>query len=171
MIPVGRIRCLYSTMVKSWVESEILVDRKSKFQARCCTMKNSDEVPLLLQDLVDGNKSIAKASHPHMYAWRTGEAVASVDSDKTKGSGKKSKKNKDISSNSSQPSWKNVQQGCQDGGESGAGQRLLTLLERAQVFNVLVVVTRWYGGTPLGSARFRHITSTASECLKKSGFL
>ena len=171
MIPVGRIRCLYSTMVKSWVESEILVDRKSKFQARCCTMKSPDEISSLLQELVDGNKAISKASHPHMYAWRTGEAVASADSGQVKGSGKKSKKNKDTSSTSSQPSWKNVQQGCQDGGESGAGQRLLTLLERAQVFNVLVVVTRWYGGTPLGSARFRHITSTASECLKKSGFL
>ncbi|GCE98807.1 hypothetical protein ZYGM_004294 [Zygosaccharomyces mellis] len=168
---VGRIKYLYSTMSKSWVESEILVDRKSKFQARCCTMRNPDEVPLLLQELVDGNKSISKASHPHMYAWRTGEAVNFTSSGEVKGSGKKSKKGKDTSSSSSQLSWKNIQQGCQDGGESGAGQRLLTLLERAQLFNVLVVVTRWYGGTPLGSARFRHISSTASECLKRGGFL
>lgn len=174
MIPGIRIRCpryFYSTMAKSWVESEVLVDRKSKFQARCCAMKNPDEITTLLGELVDGSKSISKASHPHMYAWRTGEAVASTDSGQSKGTSKKSKKNKDTSSISSQPSWKNIQQGCQDGGESGAGQRILTLLERSQLCNVFVVVTRWYGGTPLGSARFRHISSTASECLKKGGFL
>lgn len=154
-------------MSKSWVESEVLVDRKSKFQARCCVVRNSNEVPSLLQQLVDENKSISKASHPHMYAWRTGDVDVLVNPGKNKGGGK----SKNKASSSSQPLLKNIQQGCQDGGESGAGQRILTLLERAQLVNVLVVVTRWYGGTPLGSARFRHISSTASESLKKGEFL
>lgn len=110
---------------------------------------------------------MAKASHMHMYAWRT--ANNSVDKDLEGKSipifQKKSKRN-DI-----KKSWPNLQQGSSDCGESGAGQRLLVLLERSNVVNVLVVVTRWYGGTALGPARFRHITSTAAECLKKAKYL
>lgn len=147
-----------------WNESEIIMDRKSKFQGRCCAIHNQTEINNLLQLLVQDTKSIAKASHPHMYAWRTGELV-DVSSNSGKNSAKhSSKKNKS-------PVTKNVQQGCVDNDEAGAGQRLLTLLERANVVNVLVIVTRWYGGTPLGSARFRHISSAAVQTLKKGGFL
>lgn len=146
-----------------WNESEVLVDRKSKFQARSCAIKSQVEVSGLLQALLQ-DKRISKASHPHMYAWRTGE-VKSQQVKETKGS----KKGKKASIGTVEVS--NIQQGSSDGGESGAGQRLLTLLEQANVVNVLVVVTRWYGGTPLGSARFRHISSTAVESLKKGGFL
>lgn len=146
-----------------WNESEVLVDRKSKFQARSCAIKNQADIPSLLQVLLQ-DKRIARASHPHMYAWRTGE-VKSRPAKDIKGS----KTNKRADSGVAELS--NVQQGSSDGGESGAGQRLLTLLEQANVVNVLVVVTRWYGGTPLGSARFRHISSTAVESLKRGGFL
>ncbi|EDO28189.1 predicted protein, partial [Nematostella vectensis] len=37
-------------------------------------------------------------------------------------------------------------QDCDDDGESAAGSRLLHLLEILQVKNVVVVVSRWYGG-------------------------
>lgn len=165
-MPLGsRTRCLYSTVMKSWSESELLVDRKSKFQGRCCAISSAQDVPKLLQELVLSNKSIQKASHQHMYAWRTGEVI--LTDSKTKVTAKRNKK----PDSTPHQALKNVQQDCQDGGESGAGQRLLTLLERAGIVNVLVIVTRWYGGTPLGSARFRHISSTAAESLKKGGFL
>jgi putative IMPACT (imprinted ancient) family translation regulator len=62
-------------------------------------------------------------------------------------------------------------QGMDDCGESGAGMRLMGLLERSGLMNVLVVVTRWYGGTPLGSARFRHISGVAVEALRRGGIL
>ncbi|WP_338549028.1 YigZ family protein [Roseovarius phycicola] len=44
-----------------------------------------------------------------------------------------------------------------DDGEAGAGMVILRMLERAQLFDHIVVVTRWYGGKHLGGDRFRHV--------------
>ncbi len=44
-----------------------------------------------------------------------------------------------------------------DDGESGAGMVILRILEREQIFDQLIVVTRWYGGKKLGGDRFRHV--------------
>ena len=52
-----------------------------------------------------------------------------------------------------------------DGGEHGAGERLLQLLQRADVRNVCLVVARWFGGTLLGPDRFRHAVMTARNLL------
>ena len=53
--------------------------------------------------------------------------------------------------------------GHADGGESGSGKRLLALLQKQGREGVLVAVTRWYGGSPLGPARFRAIISAAKD--------
>jgi putative IMPACT (imprinted ancient) family translation regulator len=39
-----------------------------------------------------------------------------------------------------------------DDGESGAGMIIIRMLERAELRNQLVVVTRWYGGKRLAGA-------------------
>jgi putative IMPACT (imprinted ancient) family translation regulator len=44
-----------------------------------------------------------------------------------------------------------------DDGESGAGMVILRMLERDDVRDEIVVVTRWYGGKHLGGDRFRHV--------------
>lgn len=44
-----------------------------------------------------------------------------------------------------------------DDGESGAGMVILRMLERDEIKNQIVVVTRWYGGKHLGGDRFRHV--------------
>lgn len=52
---------------------------------------------------------------------------------------------------------------CEDGafrdddGESGAGALILRALEGAGLRDHVVIVTRWYGGKPLGGDRFRHV--------------
>jgi hypothetical protein len=46
---------------------------------------------------------------------------------------------------------------------TGAGDKLLYMLERMDVRNTLVVVTRWYGGIQLGPDRFKHITGCAKQ--------
>lgn len=48
-----------------------------------------------------------------------------------------------------------------DDGEAGAGNIILRMLESAGLQDHLVVVTRWYGGKPLGSDRFRHVQEAA----------
>ncbi|WP_421999737.1 YigZ family protein [Roseovarius mucosus] len=44
-----------------------------------------------------------------------------------------------------------------DDGEAGAGQVILRMLERADLHDHVIVVTRWYGGKKLGGDRFRHV--------------
>jgi putative IMPACT (imprinted ancient) family translation regulator len=56
-----------------------------------------------------------------------------------------------------------------DDGESAAGGRLLRLLALADARDVVVVVSRWYGGTHLGPARFHVINACAKETLAALG--
>lgn len=44
-----------------------------------------------------------------------------------------------------------------DDGESGAGMIIVRMLQRAELTDHLIVVTRWYGGKHLGGDRFRHV--------------
>ena len=44
-----------------------------------------------------------------------------------------------------------------DNGEAGAGMVILRMLERTELRDHLIVVTRWYGGKHLGGDRFRHV--------------
>ncbi|CAL1592955.1 unnamed protein product [Knipowitschia caucasica] len=62
-------------------------------------------------------------------------------------------------------------QDCEDDGETAAGGRLLHLLQILDVRNVLVVVSRWYGGILLGPDRFKHINNCARAILQEEGYL
>lgn len=48
-----------------------------------------------------------------------------------------------------------------DDGEAGAGNIILRQIESAGLTDHLIVVTRWYGGKPLGGDRFRHVQAAA----------
>ncbi|KAH7413746.1 ribosomal protein S5 domain 2-type protein [Phaeosphaeria sp. MPI-PUGE-AT-0046c] len=61
-------------------------------------------------------------------------------------------------------------QDCDDDGETAAGSRMLHLMQLMDVWNVMVVVTRWYGGVLLGPDRFRIINSAAREALLLGGY-
>lgn len=52
-----------------------------------------------------------------------------------------------------------------DDGEINAGGRVLHLLQIMNVKNVVVVVSRWYGGILLGPDRFRLINNCAREAI------
>ncbi|ANB13689.1 Yih1p [Sugiyamaella lignohabitans] len=62
-------------------------------------------------------------------------------------------------------------QDCDDDGEDAAGGRLMHLLTLTDSWNVVVCVSRWYGGIKLGPDRFKHINSTARDALVKGGFI
>jgi hypothetical protein len=87
------------------------------------------------------DRKISKATHPAMLAYRV------------RGTG-------DV-----------VHQDNDDDGESAAGSRLAHLLQILELENVLVVVTRWYGGVHLGSDRFKHINQAARDALVIGGFV
>lgn len=57
-----------------------------------------------------------------------------------------------------------------DDGEDGAAYKLAVMMGHMQVQNVLVVVTRWYGGVHLGPSRFHHINTCAKQLLEREGY-
>jgi putative IMPACT (imprinted ancient) family translation regulator len=52
-----------------------------------------------------------------------------------------------------------------DDGESGAGLVIVRMLERAELTDHLIVVTRWYGGVKLGGDRFRRVQDCVAAYL------
>jgi putative IMPACT (imprinted ancient) family translation regulator len=52
-----------------------------------------------------------------------------------------------------------------DDGEGGAGQIILQMLQRKEISDHVIVVTRWYGGKHLGGDRFRHVQSCVEAWL------
>lgn len=62
-------------------------------------------------------------------------------------------------------------QDCDDDGETAAGGRLLHLMQVMNLWDVMVVVTRWYGGVQLGPDRFRIINSVARDAFVRGGIM
>ncbi|MEJ5218218.1 YigZ family protein [Cognatishimia sp. D5M38] len=56
-----------------------------------------------------------------------------------------------------------------DDGESGAGLVIVRMLERAELTDHLIVVTRWYGGVKLGGDRFRRVQDCVAAYLDAHG--
>ncbi|KAJ7502947.1 ribosomal protein S5 domain 2-type protein [Mycena galericulata] len=58
-----------------------------------------------------------------------------------------------------------VRESSSDDGERWGGEKILAVLRKQGVIDAVVVVSRWYGGTMLGPARFSHIeTCTLEVC-------
>ncbi|KAI8968568.1 ribosomal protein S5 domain 2-type protein, partial [Mycotypha africana] len=64
-----------------------------------------------------------------------------------------------------------VLQDNDDDGESAAGGRLAHLMQILEVENVVVVVTRWFGGIHLGPDRFKDINNVARKTLDELGYI
>ncbi|XP_071957504.1 protein IMPACT-B-like isoform X2 [Antedon mediterranea] len=62
-------------------------------------------------------------------------------------------------------------QDCDDDGETAAGGRVLHLLQILDLKNVLMVVSRWYGGILLGPDRFKHINNSARNLIQQLGLI
>lgn len=148
--------------IQKWNESEIIVDRKSKFQARSVFLASPEHISSILEQLLQENKKIAKsASHPHMIAWRTGTIVETTPDN---ASSKKTKKGKALT----EKRIVGLQQGFDDNGELGAGSRMLyNILVQHNLCNILLIATRWYGGIQIGPSRFKNIMHVCNDSLRK----
>ncbi|KAJ1914827.1 hypothetical protein H4219_004615 [Mycoemilia scoparia] len=126
-----------------------IVDRKSVFVGHVVGNLNTDSKHVLakINGLLLSNNKIAKATH-NVVAYR-------IELPQTKGHNEGSV----------------ISQDCDDDGETAAGSRLLHLLQLLEVKNVMVVVSRWYGGVKLGPDRFKHINNAARQALIVSGHL
>lgn len=118
-----------------WRCSRVVTDRRSAFQGRCVRIAAAADVPAMVQEFLKDHKHIRKTASHPHILAWRVKSAAGV------------------------------AEGFDDNGERGAGRRLLEVMAQKNAHNTLVIVTRWYGGTPLGSARFRHIAQCAYECL------
>ncbi|PNH10122.1 Protein IMPACT-B [Tetrabaena socialis] len=118
------------------------VEKKSTFQAHVAPVASFDEVRAVMDALLSIGK-IRVATH-NIMAYRIHVPAA--------GGGAGS-----------------FTQDYDDDGETAAGGRLLHLLQAADVRNVVVVVSRWYGGVKMGPARFTVINNTARVQLERMG--
>lgn len=129
----------------SWTVSSTITEKKSVFLARTCTVTSPDQVQSYISNLLATDKRTAKATH-NISAYR-------------------------IRSHSLHADTELIFQDCDDDGENAAGGRLLHLLQVMDVWGVLVVVSRWYGGVLLGPDRFRIINAVARDALVTGGWL
>ncbi|KAF8178609.1 ribosomal protein S5 domain 2-type protein [Mycena galopus ATCC 62051] len=60
-----------------------------------------------------------------------------------------------------------VRENSADDGERWGGEKILNAMRKQGAIDAVVVVTRWYGGTMLGPARFTHIETCALEVCRE----
>ncbi|GAA98134.1 uncharacterized protein L969DRAFT_85938 [Mixia osmundae IAM 14324] len=60
-----------------------------------------------------------------------------------------------------------VAAGSHNDGEDRAGPTMLNVLEKEGVVDVVVIVSRWFGGTMLGPIRFKHIEDVTRDVIRK----
>ena len=138
----------------SWVLSDPVTEKKSIFVARAAHVISPAQARYYLDHLLATDKKVARATH-NVNAWRI-----KTDSGRP---------TKEISATAHKAVISF--QDCDDDGETAAGGRLLHLLQVMDVWNVMVVVTRWYGGVHLGPDRFRIMGAVAREAVVRAGFV
>jgi len=121
--------------------------------AHVASVECMDHIHWVLGQLLFHDKKVARASH-NMLAYRFWDTTT-----KTKDNQHHHGRSRCLVSDND------------DDGEKGAGAKLALLLDMANVQNVLVVVSRWYGGIHLGSSRFKHIAHVARDALQEAGFI
>jgi hypothetical protein len=131
--------------LNSIVHGEPYMEKKSTFQAHVATVKSQTEVDEVMACLLENNK-VRAASH-NMLAYRI-----RLHGDGSSGS-------------------EAFLQDYDDDGETAAGSRMLHLLQLAAVEDVVVVVSRWFGGVLLGPSRFAIINNVARQLLEQEGYI
>ncbi|KAL3460030.1 ribosomal protein S5 domain 2-type protein [Aspergillus heterothallicus] len=135
-----------------WILSEVVTEKKSVFVARAAHVTSLDQAQAYLDYLLASDKKVASATH-NISAWRI-----------------KQQKKKGSPSNGGGAGSELIIQDCDDDGETAAGGRLLHLMQLMDVWDVVVVVTRWYGGIHLGPDRFRIINAVGRDALVRGGW-
>ncbi|KAJ5517889.1 Impact family [Penicillium expansum] len=129
-----------------WILSDVVSEKKSVFVGRVARVTCLAQAQAFIDHLTATDRKVAAATH-NISAWRIRQRKA--------GDGE---------------GGETVVQDYDDDGETAAGGRLLHVMQLMDVWNVVVVVTRWYGGIQLGPARFRLINDVGRDALVKGGF-
>lgn len=169
----GDFRRLYT----SWNPGKVVCDRKSEFQGRYIEITRESDVEKYLDQFKQDHKRLLKsASHPYIYAWRLGDKHTQEANDT------QTSRPGDVTSPQLRKQLKkapklitryvNIREGSYDCGEKMGGSELMRrVLHRYDLYNVLVIVTRWMYGLAIGPKRFQHIGAAGTDSLKQGGFI
>ena len=138
---------------------DVISDRGSTFQAHAISITNMGEFNRNYQCILS-NIKVKKATHNIMAYRIKKEDQSSKDKDKDKEMDKEVS-NKKVTKKNKKVEDSFTTEGFDDDGEDSAGIRLLGLLQKMKVVNIMVIVSRWFGGTLLGLDRFKHINDSA----------
>ena len=120
--------------------SERISGRRSIFLAHVTTLLTPSALPTFIRH-IKSLPVLKRATHC-MYAYRVVEI------------------RRDLS--------RTLHVGQHDSGEKGSGERLSRLLQALQCENVVVAVSRRYGGVKLGSDRWRLISMVAKDAIQRA---
>jgi len=120
----------------TFLSAPAITERKSVFVGHCAILTDVSQVGLILSAIIK-DKKVSRATHPTMHAWICKDKESGV-----------------------------IYRDCDDDGETAAGGRLAHLLDLLHLENVIIVVTRWYGGVHLGPDRFKLINRAARDALE-----
>ncbi|KAL4929688.1 putative aromatic amino acid aminotransferase [Aspergillus undulatus] len=149
-----------------WILSEVITEKKSVFVGRAAHVTSLDQAKAYLDHLLAGDKKVASATH-NISAWRIRQQTGS---NSKNGAAVGVKGSSTSTSVSPSAPTEMIIQDSDDDGETAAGGRLLHLMQLMDVWDVVVVVTRWYGGVLLGPDRFRIINAAGRDALVRGGF-
>lgn len=127
-----------------WTVAEPLVEKKSVFVARAIAVHSVEEAKRYVSDLIAGDRKVAKATHN-----MTGRLqlvlffLLSLSVLRRRFEAYRICREDGV-----------TMQDNDDDGEAAAGGRIAHLMQVMEVVNVLVVVSRWYGGVKLGPDRW-----------------
>lgn len=143
--------------------SDRITDRRSTFLAHATTLSSADQLPAFL-DYITSQHQLKRATHC-MYAYRTFKQNLEEGNGHGSSNGQRAQAAPAIATTKA-----TVLTGQKDGGESGSGDRLARLLQDTRSDNVVLVVSRWYGGIQLGNDRWKRINQVAKEALQLGNF-
>ena len=147
--------------IPTWTISNPVTAKKSVFVARVATVHSQTQAQAYLDHLLATDKKVGRATH-NINAWRIrGDIATTATATATTTS--------NTATAAAAATTTIIYQDSDDDGETAAGARLLHLLQLMDAWNVIVVVSRWYGGVHLGPDRFRLINAAAREALVKAG--
>ncbi|EFQ35478.1 uncharacterized protein GLRG_10622 [Colletotrichum graminicola M1.001] len=124
-----------------WSTSRQITFKSSTFVARVTSAGDDGQASALIRSLLSTEPHLKTAAH---NAW--GYRV------QKQGQGRKSRE---------------IHEVCEDDGETGCGEFILRLMREAGVDDVVVVLSRWFGGELLGPDRWRLMRNVTTEALSQ----
>ncbi|KAK0370982.1 hypothetical protein CLIM01_11656 [Colletotrichum limetticola] len=128
-----------------WSASRQVTFKSSTFVARVANVEDGTQASGLLRSLLLSEPQLQTATH-NAWAYRV----------KRRGQGDKQDKG-----------LGEVREACEDDGETGCGEFIQRLIREAGIVDVIVVLTRWFGGEMLGTDRWRLMRNVVTEALSQ----